>query len=143
MKRRLNILNWAGFGIVLLAFLSYFFFFAIFPATRDLPWANYGLFLIGGVLIATGVRRAFGDPAHYSGKISGPILAVLSALLAGFFILSVTYLSKQIPSASTAIGASQKAPAFLLADTAGRQVSSAALLQNHRGLVLIFYRGYW
>jgi hypothetical protein len=143
MKPRVNILNWTGFGIVLLAFVSYFFLFSIFPATRDVPWANYGLFLIGGVLLAIGVRRAFGDPERYGGKISGSILAVLSALLCGFFVLSVTYLSKQIPSATSAIGVHQKAPAFLLMDTAGRQVSSASLLQNHRGVVLIFYRGYW
>ena len=143
MKRRVNILNWTGFGIVVLAFVSYFFFFAIFPATRDVPWANYGLFVIGGVLLAIGVRRAFGDAARYRGKISGSILAALSVLLFGFFVASVTYLSKQIPSATSAIGVSQKAPAFLLADTAGRQVSSASLLENHRGLVLIFYRGYW
>jgi peroxiredoxin len=38
---------------------------------------------------------------------------------------------------------SRKAPPFVLADTAGNQISSADLLKNHRGLVLIFYRGYW
>ena len=141
MKRRRNILNWAGFGVVLVAFVTYIPFFALFPATRDIPWANYLLFLIGGALIAVGVRRAFRDPNR--GKISGSILAVLSVLLFALFVASVTYFSKQIPSAEAAIGVGRKAPPFVLVDSAGKQVSSADLLKDHRGLLLVFYRGYW
>jgi peptidoglycan/LPS O-acetylase OafA/YrhL len=143
LKRRRNILNWAGFAIILVAIVSYIPFFAVFPATRDIPWANYLLFLIGGALLAVGVRRAFGDSEHYRGKISGSILAALSALLFAFFVVSVTYFSKQLPSAETALGVNQKAPPFVLVDTAGKQVSSADLLKDHRGLVVVFYRGYW
>jgi hypothetical protein len=143
VKRRRNILSWTGFAIVLIALVSYIPFFAMFPATRDVPWANYLLFLIGGVLLAAGVRRAFREPERYRGKVSGSILAVVSILLFAFFVVSVTYFSKQIPAAETALGVGQKAPAFALLDTAGKQVSSADLLKNHRGLVLIFYRGYW
>jgi hypothetical protein len=141
--RSRNILNWAGFAIVLIAFLSYVPFFVLFPATRDVPWVNYLLFLAGGALLAVGVRRAFRDSVHYRGKISGSILAVLSVVLFAFFVVGVTYFSKQIPAAGTALSAGQKAPAFVLLDTAGKQVSSADLLKNHRGLLLIFYRGYW
>ena len=143
MKRRRNILNWAGFGVILVAFVSYIPFFALFPSTRDVPWANYLLFLIGGALIAVGVRRAFRDPEHYRGKITGSILTGLSALLFALFVVSVTYYSKQIPSAETALGVSREAPPFVLADTAGKEISSADLLRDHRGLVLVFYRGYW
>ena len=143
MKRRRNILVWAGFAIVLVALVSYIPFFALFPATRDIPWANYLLFLIGGTLLAIGVRRAFRDPERYRGKISGSILATLSFLLFAFFVASVTYFAKQIPSAATALGVSQKAPPFVLVDNTGNQVSSAGLLNDHRGLVLVFYRGYW
>jgi peptidoglycan/LPS O-acetylase OafA/YrhL len=143
LKRRRNILNWAGFAVVLVALVSYIPFFALFPATRDIPWANYLLFLIGGALIAVGVRRAFRDPEHNAGKISGSILAALSALLFAFFVVTVTYFSKQIPSAESALRVSRKAPPFVLVDTAGKQVSSADLLKDHRGLVLVFYRGYW
>jgi peptidoglycan/LPS O-acetylase OafA/YrhL len=143
LKRRRNILNWAGFAIILVAIVSYVPFFALFPATRDIPWANYLLFLIGGALLAVGVRRAFGDPEHYRGKISGSILASLSALLFAFFVVSITYFSKQLPSAETALGVNQKAPPFVLVNTTGKQVSSADLLKDHRGLVVVFYRGYW
>jgi len=143
LKRRRNILNWAGFAVVLVAFISYIPFFALFPATRDIPWATYLLFLIGVAMIAVGVRRAFRDPENYRGKISGPILASLSALLIVFFVVGVTYFTRQIPSAESALRVSRKAPPFVLLDTAGKQVSSADLLKDHRGLVLIFYRGYW
>jgi hypothetical protein len=143
LKRRQNILNWAGFAIIIVAFVSYVPFFASFPVTRDIPWANYLLFLIGGALLAVGVKRAFGDPEHYRGKISGSILASLSAVLFAFFIVIITYFSKQLPSAETALGVKQKAPPFVLVDTAGKQVSSTDLLKDHRGLVVIFYRGNW
>ena len=143
MKRRRNVLSWVGFAVVLAALVSYIPVFALFPATRDVPWANYLLFLIGGALIALGVRRAFRDPGHYRGRISGPILAALSTLLFAFFVASVTYFSKQIPSAESALRVGGKAPPFTLVDTAGKRVSSADLLKDRRGLVLIFYRGYW
>lgn len=143
MQRRRNIFIWAGFATVLAAVVSYVPFFAVYPATRDIPWANYLLFLIGGVLLAAGLRRAFRDPAHYRGKVSGAIFTSLSVLLFGLFVLSVTYFAKQIPSAAAALGVNQKAPPFVLADAAGKQVSSAELLKDHRALVLVFYRGYW
>jgi hypothetical protein len=143
LRRSRNVLNWAGFAIVFVALVSYIPFFALFPATRDIPWANYLLFLIGGFLLVVGVRRAFHDPERYRGKISGSILAALSVLLFAFFVVSVTYFAKQIPSAGTALGVNQKAPPFVLVDSAGKQVSSADLLKTYRGLVLVFYRGYW
>lgn len=143
MRRRWNILNWVGFAIVLVALTSYIPFFALFPVTRDVPWANYLLFVIGGAVLANGVRRAFRQPEHYRGKITGPILASLSIVLFALFAVTVLYFSKQIPSAKTALGVNQKVPPFLLVDTAGKPVSSSALLKQHRGLVLIFYRGYW
>jgi len=134
LKPRRNLLNWIGFAIILIALVSYIPFFALFPATRDIPWANYLLFLIGGALLTVGFRR---------GKITGSILSVLSVLLFAFFVVSVTYFSKQIPDASSALRVGQTAPPFALLDTGNQQVSSADLLKNHRGLVLIFYRGYW
>lgn len=143
LKRRWNALNWIGFAIVLAAFLSYTPLFAVFPATRDFPWANYLLFVIGAALLGAGVRRAFRDPDRYRGKISGSILAVLSVLIIASFVAGVTYFSRQIPNGDTAMAAGRKAPPFVLTDVAGKQVSSADLLKDHRGLVLIFYRGYW
>ncbi len=75
MKRRWNILIWGGFAFVIAALVSYIPVFALFPVTRDVPWVNYLLFFLGGFLLAVGIMRAFRDPEHYRGKISGSILA--------------------------------------------------------------------
>ena len=123
--------------------MSYIPLFVPFAATRDIPWANYLLFLAGGALLAVGVTRAFRDSAHYRGKTSGLILSGVSFFLFAFFVVGVTHFSKQIPASAGALTVGQKAPGFVLLDTAGKQVSSADLLKNNRGLLLIFYRGYW
>jgi hypothetical protein len=143
VKRHWNIPIWAGFAIVIVAVASYIPIFAVFPVTRDIPWANYLLFLLGGGLLAVGVRRAFRDPEHYRGKISGSILAGLSVLLIAFFVGSILYFAKQVPSAELALRPGQPAPPFVLQDIAGKQVASSELLKGHRAVVLVFYRGYW
>jgi hypothetical protein len=143
VRRHWNVPIWVGFAIVIAALVSYIPIFALFPVTRDIPWANYLLFLVGGGLLAVGVRRAFRDPEHYRGKISGSILAVLSVVLLGFFVVSILYFAKQIPSTERALRLGQPAPPFVLQDIAGKQVASSELLQGHRAVVLVFYRGYW
>ncbi len=143
MKRHWNVPIWAGFAIVIVALVSYIPIFAVFPATRDVPWANYLLFLLGLGLLAVGVRRAFRDPERYRGKISGSILGALSLLLFGFFVGSILYIGKQIPSGELALRPGQTAPPFALQDIAGKQVASSELLKGHRAVVLVFYRGYW
>ena len=143
MKRRWNILIWAGFAFVIAALVSYIPLFALFPLTRDVPWVNYLLFLVGGFLLAVGTMRAFRNPEHYRGKISGSILAGLSLVLFGFFVFSIAYAAKQIPSSESALRPGSAAPPFTLVDAAGRQVTSSDLLKSHHALLLVFYRGYW
>ena len=142
MKRRWNILIWVGFAFVIAAVFSYIPLFALFPVTRDFPWANYLLFLMGGVLLATGIMRAFRAPERYRGKISGSILACLSVALFSLFVFGLAF-AKRIPSPESALRPGTVAPPFTLLNTAGRQVTSSDLLKTHRALVLIFYRGYW
>ena len=134
---------WTGFAIVVLSVVSYVPVFALFPITRDVPWVNYLLFVTGGVLLAVGLKRAYGEPDRYRGKISGPILSVLSLLIAGLFIFGVLFLTKQLPGSSEAPRVGQPAPVFALADANGKQTALADLLNGRRGVVLIFYRGYW
>jgi AhpC/TSA family len=143
LKPRWNILLWAGFAVVVLSVVSYVPVFALFPITRDVPWVNYLLFVAGGMLLAVGLKRAYRESDRYRGKISGPILSVLSVLIAGFFCFGVLYLTKQLPAASEAPRAGQPAPPFTLSSVDGKQVALTDLLKGHRGVVLIFYRGYW
>ena len=143
MKRRWNISLWAGFAVVILSVVSYIPLFTLFPVTRDIPWANYLLFAAGALLLATGLKRAFGQPELYRGKISGPILGVLSLLMIGFFCFGVLYASKQIPASPDVVRVGQPAPPFTLASADGKQIALTDLLKDNRGALLIFYRGYW
>ncbi|HEV2686934.1 MAG TPA: hypothetical protein VGV35_00225 [Bryobacteraceae bacterium] len=143
MKRRWNISLWAGFAVVILSVVSYIPLFTLFPVTRDVPWANYLLFLVGALLLIVGLKRAFGQPQLYRGKISGPILSVLSLLIIGFFCFGILYASKQIPTSPDAVRVGQQAPPFTLASADGKQIALADSLKDNRGALLIFYRGYW
>ena len=143
MKRRHNILLWAGFVLVLLAVGTYIPIFAVYAATRDVPWVNYLLFAAGGVLLVLGLRRAFGQPKLYRGKVLGSIFAGLSVLLFALFCFVIFYIAKAIPASETAVRVGQSAPDFTLANWDGKQVSLSDAVQNNRAVVLIFYRGYW
>ena len=143
MKRRANILIWAGFVVAIAALVSYIPLFAQFPLTRDVPWVNLLLFFVAVCFLAAGLDRAYRKPDVYRGKISGTILGVLTLLMLGFFCFGVFYASKQIPESRDALRAGQRAETFALMNGNGKQVALADLLKNNRGALLIFYRGYW
>jgi peptidoglycan/LPS O-acetylase OafA/YrhL len=143
MKRRWNLFVWTGFALTLVAFLSYYFYFLRFPSTRDFPWFNLLLFVAAGVLLGIGLKRAYGDPARYRGKISGAILGVLSLAVFALFCVFNFVLAKNLPTSNTAPRAGQQAPAFSLADANGKPVSLSGMLAGNRAVVLVFYRGYW
>jgi hypothetical protein len=142
-KRRWNLFVWAGFALTLFSVLSYFLFFIRFPATRDVPWVTFLLFLPAAGLLWAGLRRAFDAPERYRGRISGPVLSVLSLLLAALFCWFDFALSKDLPSGSSAVKVGRQAPDFTLPDANGKPVALADLLKHNRAVLLIFYRGYW
>src|SRR5229473_1855792 len=148
-KRRPNASLWLGFLVVLFAFLSYIPIFAKYPITRDMPWANFLIFAVGLLVLFAGLRRAFAQPNVYRGKIAGPILTTISVAALVFFCFTIFSLGKHLPPSAQAPKVGQKAPEFALADTTGTTVSLASLLSTSatsrptKGVVLIFYRGYW
>ena len=83
-ERRWNWHLWAGFLLCLAGFAT-FPVFARFPVTRDVPWVNFLLFGTGLALLFIGLRRAFGQPEQYRGKVAGSILGTLSLLGVVFF----------------------------------------------------------
>lgn len=149
--RKFNWPIWAGFLLSLIAFLSYFLVFVWFPVTRDFPWVNLLLFAVAVLLLLVGVRRAFAAdrPRPRLSKIGGSILATLGIAVFGFFIFATFILAKRLPASTRAPQITQKAPDFTLADTNGRPVSLAELLASPingnapKGVLLVFYRGYW
>ena len=128
---------------MLLGLLTYIPIFALYASTRDVPWANYLMFVAGAVLLLAGLRRAFGQPEQYRGKVIGTVFGALTVLLVGFFCWGIFYAAKAVPSSSTALHNGQIAPDFRLASADGTQVALSDLLKSNRGVLLIFYRGYW
>jgi hypothetical protein len=143
-RPRRNLLPLAGFLLCLVGFFSYFFIFVRFPATRDVPWANWLLFAVGLALAGAGIARAFRRPETYRGRVLGPVLGVLSLAVVGFFLVATLVFSRQLPTAANAPKVGEKAPDFTLPDSQGRPVALHDLVGPGKPwVVLIFYRGYW
>ena len=150
MLGRWNLLPLGGFAIVVAAFLSYFFVFAYFPVTRDIPWLNLLLMAGGLVVLGVGARRAFAQPGRWFGKISASLLSILSVLILGLFVFYNFSLSAQLPESAGAPKVGEKTPDFTLPDQDGREVKLSdivASLSNESGkdryVLLVFYRGHW
>jgi len=171
--QRFNWQIWAGFLLSLIAFLSYPFVFVRFPATRDFPWASLLLFGVAMALLLLGIRRAWksstgvvetpliseGDARlavkkSRRSKIVASVLATLSVAILGLFVFSTFVVSRWLPASHGAPQIGQKAPDFTLSDTNGKAVSLSELLASptrneretptsQKGVLLIFYRGYW
>lgn len=149
--RRFNWPLWVGFVLTLAAFMTYVSVFVWFPITRDFPWANLLMFSIAVVLLVMGVRRGFAaDRPHPArSKIITSIIATLSVAVIGFFIFTVFVAARWLPPSKGAPQVGQQAPDFTLTDTTGKQVSLTELRtapidgKAPKGVLLIFYRGYW
>jgi hypothetical protein len=150
MDRERNFLPLAGLLVCLAGFLSYFLVFFRFPVTRDVPWVSWLLFALGLGLLVVGLRRPYRQPERYRGRRLGPVLALVSLVVVGFFVFATTVASRQLPASAGAPKVGEKAPDFVLQDPAGRPVRLYDLLGAKAGgagsaswVVLIFYRGYW
>ena len=149
--RRFNWPIYTGFLLSLIAFVSYFIVFVWFPVTRDFPWANLLLFGIAATLLVVGIRRAFASERSHPkrSKIVGSILATLSVVVFGFFVFATFIIARQLPASHGAPQMGQKAPDFTLSDTNSKRVSLSELVSSTvngktpKGVLLIFYRGYW
>lgn len=145
---------WLGFVLSLVAFLSYFLAFARFPVTRNVPWANFLLFGVSAAFLWAGLRRVFGGAQPFRGKIVSSILTLLSVSIFGVFCLVIFHATRQLPASLGSPKIGQKAPEFVLRDTHGNLVSLSNLLSAPldtsspsrsapKGVLLVFYRGYW
>ena len=157
--KKLNWPIWLGFILSIFSFFSYPIIFVNWAVTRDFPWANLLLFVIAAVLLFIGLRRAFAPGRRLVSKIVGPVLATLGLLALGMFIFVAFVASRWLPPSTNAPQVGQKAPDFALMDTNNKSVSLSALLTQPieparpamvaesqrplKGVLLIFYRGYW
>jgi hypothetical protein len=149
--KRLNWPLWLGFLLKLGTFLSYFFIFVVFPFTRDFPWANLLLFVIAAVLLFMGLRRGFASdrPHPTRSKIVSSIVSGLSLLVIALFVFTIFIGGRWLPASKGAPQVGQRAPDFSLPDSSGKTVSLNELLTTPidgkapKGVLLVFYRGYW
>ncbi len=152
-QRRRNRALFDGTVLMVLAILSSFpVLYALkFPGQGLLPWISLALPAISVVFFIVALKRAFGQPEMYRGKILGSILGVLSVLLLAGSIWGFRH-AKDLPASSAAPRVGQKAPDFTLNDTSGKPVSLAQMLTTPidtasgrapKAVLLVFYRGYW
>ena len=149
--RRFNWPLWVGFVLTLAAFFTYFAVFVWFPSTRDFPWANLLIFLIAIVLLVMGVRRGFASdrPHPTRSKVVTSIVATLSVVILGLFVFAVFVAARWLPASKGAPQVGQRVPDFTLTDTTGKPVSLTELRTSPidgnapKGVLLVFYRGYW
>ena len=150
---RFNWEIWAGFLLAFAASLSYPFVFVRWPLTRDFPWATLALYAVAAVLLVIGVKRAFGPGRSRLAKVGAAILATLSVVIMGVFLFSILIFARWLPASAAAPKVGDPAPQFSLSDATGKTVTLAELLAapmagasnatKPRGVLLIFYRGYW
>lgn len=147
--KKLNWQIWAGFLLSLVAGYSYPFVFMRWPITRDFPWANLILFAIALAFLFLGLRRAFKPDKRLFSKIFSSLAAALGLLMVAGFLFAVFVFGRWVPASAGAPQVGQKAPDFTLTDPNNKPVTLAQLLSEPinnkppKGVLLIFYRGYW
>jgi len=140
---------WVGFVLTIFSFLSYPFLFIDYPLLRDFPWLNLLLFAVALGLFILGLRRAFRPGRKAISKVSAVIVATLGVLAMAFFVFIAFIEARRLPASAGAPQVGQKAPAFTLTDVNNKPVALADLLSQPinnkpaKGVLLIFYRGYW
>lgn len=153
--RRRNAALWIGLAILLLSVLVGLpiFYPALYSAgipPAALPWISLVLPVIGLVFCFVGLRRAFGQPQIFRGKVGGSILTVVTVLFVALSVLGF-FFARALPPSAHAPQVGQKVPDFTLNNAGGQPTSLAALLSTPmdpsgkapKAVLLIFYRGYW
>ena len=152
-RNRFNWQVWAGFLLSFVASLSYPVLFVRWPLTRDFPWVTVLLYVVAAALLIVGVKRAFAPGRRRRAKVAASILTVLSVAIMGLFLFSILIFARWLPESAGAPHVGQKAPDFSLVDASGKTLTLANLLSEPmsgsanaakpKGVLLIFYRGYW
>jgi hypothetical protein len=109
------------------------------------------LFAIAAVFLFLGLRRGFAPdrPHPTRSKIISVLVTVVGVLVIGLFAFAYFVGGRMLPASKGAPQVGQRAPEFTLPDSTGKQVSLNELMTSPingkapRGVLLIFYRGYW
>jgi hypothetical protein len=146
---RFNWQIWAGFLLSIIGFISYPFVFVNWPVTRDIPWVNLLLYALSVILLLFGLNRAWRRNSTRWSRVVSLTLAMFSVLMLGFFVFSVFIYARWLPPSTGAPQKGERAHDFSLVASNGESVALSELLttpiegKTPRGVLLIFYRGYW
>ena len=142
---------WVGFGLSIGALAGYVLWV---NETRAVFWPALLLFVVAAALLFSGLKRRSREPELYRGKIAGYLLTGLSVLIVGLFGFIAYQVSRVFPDANHAPQIGQRAPEFSLVDANGKNFTLAQLLSTPitnaggaagatKGVLVVFYRGYW
>ncbi|MFN0140880.1 MAG: hypothetical protein ACKVQW_12445 [Pyrinomonadaceae bacterium] len=138
--------NWqiiVGFLLSLFAFASVPLIFSQYSVSTDFRLLGVGLFAVAAVFVFVGLRRGFAVGRGKFSKIAAAALALVSGAVFGLFVFLAFFMATSLPKSTGAPQVGQKAHDFTLADTTGNQVSLNGSLVDKKGVLLVFYRGYW
>ena len=148
VPRRVNWPIWLAFPLSVVALYSYPFIFVRWAATRDVPWVNLMLGAAAAALAFIGVKRSFSR--GWISRALAVVVATASLAAVGLFIYKVLIVARELPMSAHAPAVGQPAPDFTLVDLNNEPVSLSSLRTKPladrrppRGVLLIFYRGYW
>jgi hypothetical protein len=146
---RTNTAPWWGLLFALASVGCNAAFFINAPLQSMVPWLSLVFAAVALIFLLAGLRRTFGRPQVYRGKVLSVVLTVIALLPAGLTVFAFVG-TRKLPSADAAPQVGQRVPDFTLADTSGKPVSldqllaaSASQAQAPKAVLLIFYRGYW
>jgi hypothetical protein len=147
-EKRGNADLWWGLVFTVLGVFSNFLYFFLRAGQSIFPWVSLIVPVVGLVFLFIGLKRAFGQPQIYRGKIWGSIVTAVALL---FFAGSVWgfFHARALPGSAGAPQIGQHLPDFTLPDSGGQPVSLAQMLSTvgspgqPKALLLVFYRGYW
>jgi len=138
--RRANLAIWVGPLLSVAGLVSYFAYFARFPALRDHPWLNVAAVLLGVAVGFAGSLRAWRRGGVLRRLAAGAALgfAFLPAALLLWYVYDYSY---QMPAPTVATLAIDEALDFELPDQDGQPVRLSEL-RGHP-VLLVFFRGFW
>lgn len=151
--QKINWPLWTGLLLSLIALFSFPLAFFLLEVPSNFRWVSLALYAIAAVLLIMGLRRAFSGGSRKA-KVGAVIGTTLSVAICVLFVFVTFVMSRWLPASTGAPQVGQKAPEFSLTDTSGKVTTLSELLSNHqptasvapqrpRGVLLIFYRGYW
>jgi len=101
------------------------------------------------VLLFLGLRRAFKPDKRIVSKVFSSLAAAFGVLFLAGLLFMIFVMGSWLPRSVAAPQVGQKAPDFTLTDSNNKPVTLAQLLSEPidnkppKGVLLIFYRGYW